>query len=220
MTTEWQDVTVVDLGRIVTGKTPPSSIPGAFGGDIPFVTPSDMDGRKIIATTERYLTDAGLETIKGSKLPAGAVMVSCIGSDMGKAAVAGRECVTNQQINSIVVGNGFSRDFIYYNLSNRKHELRHQAAAGSAQPILNKRDFSKLIIKLPPLPGQKAIAGVLGSLDDKIELNRRMNGTLEAMVRALFQSWFVDFGPVRAKLDGRKLGGLDDATAILFPNTF
>ena len=73
---------------------------------------------------------------------------------------------------------------------------------------------------LPPLAEQKAIAAVLGALDDKIELNRRMNATLEAMSRALFQSWFVDFDPVRAKLEGRKPAGLDSATAALFPTTF
>ena len=75
-------------------------------------------------------------------------------------------------------------------------------------------------IKLPPLPEQKAIAHILGTLDDKIELNRRMNATLEAMARALFQSWFVDFDPVRAKLDGRKPVGLDEETAALFPVHF
>ena len=61
---------------------------------------------------------------------------------------------------------------------------------------------------------------MLGALDDKIELNRRMNATLEAMARALFQSWFVDFDPVRAKLDGRPPTGLDQATAALFPAAF
>jgi type I restriction enzyme S subunit len=61
---------------------------------------------------------------------------------------------------------------------------------------------------------------VLGALDDKIELNRRMNGTLEAMARALFQSWFVDFDPVRAKLDGRRPSGMDEETAVLFPGSF
>ena len=62
----------------------------------------------------------------------------------------------------------------------------------------------------PSLPEQKAIAAVLGALDDKIELNRRMNATLEAMARALFQSWFVDFDPVRAKAEGRPPAGLDE----------
>ncbi len=61
---------------------------------------------------------------------------------------------------------------------------------------------------------------MLGALDDKIELNRRMNATLEAMARALFQSWFVDFDPVRAKLDGRPPAGLDPTTAALFPAHF
>lgn len=220
MLTEWQDLTLGELGRVVTGKTPPSSLAVAFGGDIPFVTPSDMDGRKVIRSTDRYLTEIGAEAVKGSKLPAGAVMVSCIGSDMGKAAIAGRDCVTNQQINSIIVGDRFSRDFVYYNLSTRKRELRHEVAGGSAQPILNKNDFSRLEITLPPLAEQKAIAAVLGALDDKIELNRRMNATLEAMARALFQSWFVDFDPVRAKLDGRQPTGLDPTTAALFPNEF
>lgn len=81
-------------------------------------------------------------------------------------------------------------------------------------------DLVELPIPLPPLAEQKAIATILGSLDDKIELNRRMNATLEAMARALFQSWFVDFDPVRAKLDGRKPTGLDPETAALFPDSF
>ncbi|MGK3987861.1 restriction endonuclease subunit S [Sorangium sp. So ce136] len=73
---------------------------------------------------------------------------------------------------------------------------------------------------LPPLLQQRSIASVLGSLDDKIELNRRMNQTLEAMARALFKSWFVDFDPVRAKMEGRAPAGMDAETAALFPDSF
>ncbi len=75
-------------------------------------------------------------------------------------------------------------------------------------------------IPLPPLPIQHAIARILGSLDDKIELNRQMNETLEAMARAIFQSWFVDFDPVRAKAEGRQPEGMDAETAALFPDGF
>src|SRR5438132_1485664 len=81
-------------------------------------------------------------------------------------------------------------------------------------------DSRRIPVVAPPLPTQKAIASVLGALDDKIALNRRMNATLDAMARALFQSWFVDFDPVRAKLGGRQPTGLDAATAALFPNEF
>jgi type I restriction enzyme S subunit len=77
-----------------------------------------------------------------------------------------------------------------------------------------------LIIKLPPLPIQRAIAHILGTLDDKIELNRQMNATLEAIARALFKSWFVDFDPVRAKAEGRQPAGMDAETAALFPDAF
>ncbi len=89
--------------------------------------------------------------------------------------------------------------------------------SGSAQPSLNRNFIYPIPMRVPKPAEQKSIASVLGALDDKIELNRRMNATLEAMARALFQSWFVDFDPVRAKLDGRKPLGMDDATAALFP---
>ncbi|MFN7290174.1 MAG: restriction endonuclease subunit S [Pirellula sp.] len=91
---------------------------------------------------------------------------------------------------------------------------------GAVFDSLKCADIPNFRMPLPPLAEQKAIAGVLGALDDKIELNRRMNGTLEAMARALFQSWFVDFDPVRAKLDGRIPTGLDQETAALFPSHF
>jgi type I restriction enzyme, S subunit len=220
MADEWATLTLGDLGRIVTGKTPSTSVAENFGGTIPFITPSDMDGRRIIGKTARYLTETGANSVKGARIPKASVMVSCIGSDMGKAAIAAYNSVTNQQINSIIVDEKFCSEFVYYNLSTRKHEIRHEAAGGSAQPILNKSTFSKLQINLPPLPEQKAIARILGTLDDKIELNRRMNATLEAMARALFQSWFVDFDPVHAKAAGRQPSGMDAKTAALFPDSF
>ncbi|QNI70306.1 restriction endonuclease subunit S [Cyanobium sp. NS01] len=101
--------------------------------------------------------------------------------------------------------------FFYYSTKGRVHLEEYKG---------HYPDFRRLWINLPPLAEQKAIAAVLGALDDKIELNRRMNATLEAMARALYQSWFVDFDPVRAKLDGREPVGLDPATAALFPEHF
>jgi type I restriction enzyme, S subunit len=82
------------------------------------------------------------------------------------------------------------------------------------------KDLVRLPVELPNPKEQRAIAHVLGTLDDKIELNRRMNETLEAMARALFKSWFVDFDPVHAKAEGRQPPGMDPATAALFPRAF
>ena len=112
--------------------------------------------------------------------------------------------------------------FLRYVLVSHEYQSRllALASAGATRPALTKSMIEELDIPSPPLAEQKAIAAVLGALDDKIELNRRMNATLEAMARALFQSWFVDFDPVRAKLDGRPPAALDPATAALFPATF
>ena len=90
-------------------------------------------------------------------------------------------------------------------------------AVGATMPSLNTQILSDVIVPYPSLPEQRAIAYILGTLDDKIELNRRMNETLEEMARALFKSWFVDFDPVRAKMEGRD-PGLPKHLANLFPN--
>ena len=77
-----------------------------------------------------------------------------------------------------------------------------------------------LQVNVPPLPEQRRIAHILGTLDDKIELNRRMNQTLETMARAIFKSWFIDFDPVCAKAEGREPVGMNPETAALFPDSF
>jgi type I restriction enzyme S subunit len=98
-------------------------------------------------------------------------------------------------------------------------DIKNQSI-GSSVPGFNLGQLKSIRLRIPPLATQRAIAHILGSLDDKIELNRRMNETLESMARALFQSWFVDFDPVRAKAEGRKPAGMDDETARLFPSEF
>jgi type I restriction enzyme S subunit len=91
---------------------------------------------------------------------------------------------------------------------------------GSTMPKLTQGNMNRILVPAPPIDEQRAIAHILGTLDDKIELNRRMSETLEAMARALFKSWFVDFDPVRAKMEGRQPKGMDAETAALFPDAF
>ena len=117
-------------------------------------------------------------------------------------------------------------EFLYWYLA-QQHvvEYLHSIAENStsAYPSIRTSDLEQLILKLPPLPEQRAIAHILGTLDDKIELNRRMNETLEEMARALFKSWFVNFDPARAKMEGRwrrgeSLPGLPAEHYDLFPD--
>jgi type I restriction enzyme S subunit len=98
--------------------------------------------------------------------------------------------------------------------------LKSNFISGAAIPRVVLKDFKRAKITLPELPEQERIVEILNSLDDKIELNQRMNETLEAMARALFKSWFVDFDPVRAKAEGRRPEGMDATTAALFPAAF
>ncbi|MFO5439284.1 MAG: restriction endonuclease subunit S [Dolichospermum sp.] len=146
----WRVGKLGDLGKIVTGKTPSTKVAEYFGGNVPFITPSDMDGKKTISRTARYLTEDGVNAVKSAKIPAGSIMVSCIGSDMGKVACTVQDSVTNQQINSIIA-NDYSREYIYYNLSQRKEELQNLAGGGSAVPILNKGHFSNIEILIPDI---------------------------------------------------------------------
>lgn len=112
--------------------------------------------------------------------------------------------------------------WLFYWMNGREFFLQFKGVAGQTDmaEYVSLRDQRAMKMTLPPLAEQKRIAEVLGALDDKIELNRRMNATLEATAQALFQSWFVDFDPVRAKLDGRTPSGIDPATAALFPDSF
>ena len=107
--------------------------------------------------------------------------------------------------------------YLFYALSDRRAQHQfHAYANGITRFGLRKADIGLVDVPVPPLAEQRAIAAVLGALDDRIELNRRMNETLEAMARALFKSWFVDFDPVRAKMEGRDTG-LPPEIADLFP---
>lgn len=208
------------LGKIVTGKTPKTSREDFFGGSTPFVTPSDMDQQRTISKTARTLSKDGVTSVKNSVIPAGAVMVSCIGSDMGKTYISGARSVTNQQINSLIVTDERASPlFIYYNLFGRRVEIREKAA-GAAQPILNKTEFGKIVVDLPEIEEQSEIAAILGALDDKIELNRKTAATLEEMARALYRSWFVDFDPVHARSQGLPPAHMPPTTAALFPDSF
>ena len=109
--------------------------------------------------------------------------------------------------------------YFYSNWTPHVDYLRSRANSG-VQVNLSTSAIKESQLTIPPLDEQKRIAEILGALDDKIELNRKMNATLEQMARALFQSWFVDFDPVHAKAAGRQPIGMDKATTDLFPDSF
>lgn len=113
------------------------------------------------------------------------------------------------------------KEYIYYLMQTDRYRNEVLASAtGTTVKHTSPNRIKLFTFLLPSIPEQRAIARVLGSLDDKIEANRRMNETLEAIARAIFKSWFVDFDPVRARAEGRAPAGMDAETAALFPDSF
>ncbi len=115
--------------------------------------------------------------------------------------------------------NGLHKEFCYYFLL---HERENLVSQGNGSVFTNlKTDILKNhVVDVPTLSEQRAIAHILGTLDDKIELNRQMAQTLESIARAIFKSWFVDFDPVKAKMEGKQPEGMSEEVAALFPDKF
>ena len=202
MAGEWVKRKIGSLGRVVTGKTPPTADSSNFGGPYPFITIPDLDGHVLIDRTERTLSEKGAEILRSCLLPPGSVMMSCIAT-VGRCGITTQPSFTNQQINSVIPNDEVDSRFLYYVFTQLGHELESAGGGGSVYTNVSKNRFSDIEVLLPAdLSEQRAIAHILGTLDDKIELNRRMSETLEAMARALFKAWFVDFEPVRAKCRG------------------
>lgn len=146
----WEKTEIKDFGNVVTGKTPSSENPEDFGNEMPFVTPGDFKGyNKFALGAERNLSEAGYKKLQNKILPSGSVIVTCIGSDMGKIAIATQDCITNQQMNSIVVNNSFFTDYLYYCLQSISDEIKGIAMGGSTMPMLSKSDFEKIEIIKP-----------------------------------------------------------------------
>ncbi|WP_193090688.1 restriction endonuclease subunit S [Advenella sp. FME57] len=220
MSFEWKTYRLCEAGKILTGKTPKGGVSDFVGEEVPFITPPDFSGEKWINQSTRSISELGAQSVKGSIIPARAVLITCIGSDMGKVAITPSRCVANQQINAIIVDESkFSPEFLYYSFRLRKEEIRN-LAGGSAQPILNKSTFGQISFAAPDLNGQSQIVDVLNPFDDYIRLLRETNKTLESIAQTIFKSWFVDFDPVRAKMEGRQPEGMDEETAALFPSQF
>lgn len=189
----WKEVRVDELGEIITGKTPKTSILEYYNGNISFLTPSDDMDVKVVNDTKRTLTEIGVESVSRSLLPEKSICVSCIGSQLGKVVMTARPTVTNQQINSIIPNDNYDTDFIYYSMLILGKTLNYISKTSTAVPIINKSEFSSFSILAPLKHEQKAIAHILSSLDEKIQVNNKINKTLEKMAQEIFKHWFVDF---------------------------
>ena len=177
----WRNVTVGNLGEIITGHTPPTKNAEYFGDKYPFITPTDIKIDSRTVQTERFLSQEGYEYNKNRLLPPNAVCVTCIAS-IGKICMTTVPSVTNQQINSIVVNQDkYDPYFVYYLLKTQIDVIQSVANSATA-PIVNKSTFASINVCVPPLPTQRAIANFLDHKTKQIdELTRIKERQIELL---------------------------------------
>jgi type I restriction enzyme, S subunit len=217
---DWRELRIDEVAEVIGGGTPSTKDEGNFGGDIPWLTPKDLSDYqyRYISRGARNISEQGLSGSGARLLPKGSVLLTSR-APVGYVAIAADPVTTNQGFRSLIPRDGHSAEFLYYLLkANTAHLVAH--ATGTTFAELSGSTLRGLKFTFPPPREQQAIASILGSLDDKIELNRRTNATLEEIARTLFKSWFVDFDPVRVKMEGRPPPGMDAETASLFPDSF
>lgn len=178
--------------KILSGGTPSTKNKGYYyNGDIPWLNTKEINFKRIYKT-ENYINQDGLRNSSAKWIPRDSVIVAMYGATAGKVAINKIPLTTNQACCNLIINEKVADfNFIYYYLVN-EYEKIIKLASGAAQQNLNVSIISNYIIFLPPLYEQKAIVGVLSSLDDKIDLLQRQNATLEAMAETLFRQWFIE----------------------------
>lgn len=186
------NVRVGDIGTTVTGKTPSTKFSEYFDGEIMFITPVDLKQNYYINKSERYITNAGLNSIKKDSISGKSVLVGCIGN-VGDTVLVDAVCATNQQINAITnIKDEYNPEYIYYWFVENGKRLQSYAG-NTVMPILNKSSFEELVIQFPNRAEQDKIVSMLSAIDEKISLNNKIIETSEKLMREIYDYWFVQF---------------------------
>ena len=194
---EWKDYNIGNLcSRVCSGGTPSSRHTEYYDGNIPWLNTKEISFNRIYST-ERCITEEGLNNSSAKWIDENSVIVAMYGATAGKTAIAKIPLTTNQACCNLTINSSIADyNFVYYHLCYKFTELA-SLANGGAQQNLNAQIIKEFPISLPSLNEQRKIVSILKSLDDKIEVNRKINENLEQQAQALFKSWFVDFEPFK-----------------------
>ena len=180
-----------DIIELIGGGTPKTSKPEFWNGDIPWLSVVDFGGDgRWVDKAEKTITNLGLENSSTKLLKSGDIVISARGT-VGELAQLKRPMAFNQSCYGIRARTGVDQDFLYYLLKKSVNDLRRQSHGGVFNTI-TRSTFDVVSISIPSIVTQKKIADILSSLDEKIELNRLMNETLEQLGQALFRHYFFD----------------------------
>ncbi|MCI1880791.1 MAG: restriction endonuclease subunit S [Sporolactobacillus sp.] len=190
----WRVDEIGHVGKVVGGGTPRKSIDEYWNGNVPWITPKDLSNyrERLIYEGSRSISQEGLENSSAKILPPGTVLLSSR-APIGYLAIAGTNVCTNQGFKSIICDKRKVDNLFLYYLLMEKKEALISIAGGSTFKEVSGKLVKQFKIPIPPLDEQKYISRILSKLDDKIEINNRINHHLEAMAQAIFKHWFVDF---------------------------
>ncbi len=190
---EWKEYKLGDIcNKVTSGGTPNTRKDEYYGGLIPWVRTQEVNFNRLY-DTEIKISEEGLHNSSAKWIPENSVIIAMYGATAGKVAINKIPVTTNQACCNLIIDHKKSDyRFIYYNILSRFSSIANMAVGG-AQQNLNAGMIKELSIFLPSLPTQTAIAEILSSLDDKIELNNKINQELEALAQTLFKQWFIDF---------------------------
>lgn len=193
-------VKLSDVADIIGGGTPDTKKQEFWNGNIPWITPKDLSSYnyRYISNGERNITKKGLENSSARILPQGSILLTSR-APIGYIAIAQNELCTNQGFKSLILKENNCPLFFYYLLKNNIKYIINMSS-GSTFPEISGSQVKNLEFNIPDLTTQEKIARVLSSLDDKIELNNKINQNLEQQAQAIFKSWFVDFEPFGGKM--------------------
>ena len=183
----WKQCSITQIGKVITGSTPPTNDRSNYDGDLLFCAPGDVGEQKYISSTEKRVSPKGFAL--GRPLPPNSVIVTCIGL-IGKLGIAKTSMITNQQINALVVSEDFDHEFIYYAFENFFPEYRSKVSMQTL-PILSKSEFEKLMIKVPTLDVQLKISSHLAAMDRRIEHTQQELNALIEHRRGIIQQLFI-----------------------------
>ncbi|WP_353948326.1 restriction endonuclease subunit S [Sporolactobacillus sp. Y61] len=184
--TKWIVTSICDIGDVVGGGTPKKTVDEYWNGDISWITPKDLSNynRRLICTGHRKITNKGLCNSSAKLLPKGTVLFSSR-APIGYLAIAGKELCTNQGFKSIICNKEkINNYFLYYLLIVKRRQLEN-IAGGSTFKEISGKVLKEFEIPLPPIEEQNVIARMLSLLDDKIELNTRINQNLYLLKRVI-----------------------------------
>ncbi|HDY8043813.1 TPA: restriction endonuclease subunit S [Vibrio vulnificus] len=213
----WSQVKLSDLGEVNRGRSRhrPRDAAHLYGGRYPFVQTGDVKASKgrITQHSQTYSEDG----LAQSRLwPKGTMCITIAANIAETGILTYPACFPDSVIGFIADESKCNVYFIEYVFRLLRKRIQAQAT-GSVQDNINLQTLERLLFPIPALEEQNRIAAVLGELDDKIHLNYEINQTLEEIAQAIFKSWFVDFDPVKARMNGEQPEGMDAATASLFP---